>query len=84
MLHVNDLGGEEAISAAEHSIIRRIATITTELSFWKLSSRSRMTAPVGQSQTTLTCTCAARPTARRFGNHSAVGADFFSRTVSTV
>jgi hypothetical protein len=35
MLHVNDLGGEEAISAAEHSIIRRIATITTELSFWK-------------------------------------------------
>jgi hypothetical protein len=31
MTHVNDLGGADAISAAEHNIIRRIATITTEL-----------------------------------------------------
>src|SRR5258708_1833967 len=31
VLHVNDLGGEANISAAEHSLCRRIATITTEL-----------------------------------------------------
>ena len=31
MLHITDLGGEEAVSAAERSICRRIATITTEL-----------------------------------------------------
>jgi hypothetical protein len=31
VLHINDLGGDEAISAAEHSIVRRVATITTEL-----------------------------------------------------
>lgn len=30
-LHVNDLGGVDAISTAEHSICRRAATITTEL-----------------------------------------------------
>jgi hypothetical protein len=31
VLHINDLGGEEAVSAAERSIIRRVATVTTEL-----------------------------------------------------
>ena len=31
MLHINDLGGDEAVSEAERSIIRRIATVTTEL-----------------------------------------------------
>jgi hypothetical protein len=30
-LHVADLGGEDVVSAAEHSICRRIAAITTEL-----------------------------------------------------
>ena len=29
-LHISDLGGEEVVSAAERSIIRRIATITVE------------------------------------------------------
>jgi hypothetical protein len=29
--HITDLGGEEAVSAAERSICRRIATITTEM-----------------------------------------------------
>jgi hypothetical protein len=31
VLHINDLGGEANISAAEHSICRRIAAITVEL-----------------------------------------------------
>ncbi|WP_247452396.1 hypothetical protein [Bradyrhizobium sp. 174] len=30
-LHVSDLGGEDAVSAAERSIVRRAATITLEL-----------------------------------------------------
>jgi hypothetical protein len=30
-LHLSDLGGENAVSAAEASIIRRAATLTTEL-----------------------------------------------------
>ncbi|WP_461329812.1 hypothetical protein [Bradyrhizobium diazoefficiens] len=30
-LHIADLGGEDVVSAAEHSICRRIAAITTEL-----------------------------------------------------
>jgi hypothetical protein len=30
-LHVADLGGDDAVSAAERSIIRRVATITVEL-----------------------------------------------------
>jgi hypothetical protein len=30
-LHLSDLGGEDVVSAAEHSLCRRIATITTEL-----------------------------------------------------
>jgi hypothetical protein len=30
-LHVLDAGGEDVVSAAEHSIIRRIATISVEL-----------------------------------------------------
>jgi hypothetical protein len=30
-LHVADLGGEDVVSTAEHSICRRIAAITTEL-----------------------------------------------------
>jgi hypothetical protein len=29
--HVQDLGGDDEISTAEHSIVRRVATITTEL-----------------------------------------------------
>jgi hypothetical protein len=31
VLHVSDLGGEDMVSAAERSIIRRVATITVEL-----------------------------------------------------
>ena len=31
VLHVNDLGGEDIVTAAERSIIRRVATITVEL-----------------------------------------------------
>jgi hypothetical protein len=30
-LHIADLGGEDVVSAAEHSICRRIATVTVEL-----------------------------------------------------
>ena len=30
-LHISDLGGEDVVSAAEHSICRRISTITLEL-----------------------------------------------------
>lgn len=30
-LHISDAGGEDAVSAAEHSIIRRIAAVTIEL-----------------------------------------------------
>ena len=30
-LHINELGGENNVSAAERSIIRRVATITVEL-----------------------------------------------------
>ena len=30
-LHLSDLGGEAAVSAAERSLVRRIATLTVEL-----------------------------------------------------
>jgi hypothetical protein len=30
-LHLNDMGGPEAVSQAQHSIIRRAATLTVEL-----------------------------------------------------
>jgi hypothetical protein len=32
-LHISDLGGDDFVSDAERSIVRRIATITTELEF---------------------------------------------------
>jgi hypothetical protein len=35
-LHLSDLGGEDRASEAEKSIIRRAATITTELEYFEL------------------------------------------------
>jgi hypothetical protein len=35
-MHVADLGGEEMLSAAEHSIVRRVAALTVEMEILEL------------------------------------------------
>jgi hypothetical protein len=40
-LYVADLGGEDNVSAAEHSLARRAATLTLELELLERNSRSR-------------------------------------------
>jgi hypothetical protein len=44
-LHIADLGGEDMVSAAEHSICRRIAAITTELEWIEQSFKSSRKGP---------------------------------------
>jgi hypothetical protein len=44
-LHIADLGGEDVVSYAERSIIRRIATITTELEWIEQSFKSSRKGP---------------------------------------
>src|ERR1700722_584595 len=39
-LHIGDLGGQDVVSNAERSIIRRIATITTELEWIEQAFKS--------------------------------------------
>jgi hypothetical protein len=44
-LHISDLGGEDVVSNAERSIIRRIATITTELEWIEQAFKSSRKGP---------------------------------------
>jgi hypothetical protein len=44
-LHISDLGGEDIVSSAERSIIRRIATISTELEWIEQQFAASSTGP---------------------------------------
>jgi hypothetical protein len=44
-LHISDLGGQDVVTHAERSIIRRIATITTELEWIEQSFKSSRKGP---------------------------------------
>jgi hypothetical protein len=57
-LHLSDLGGDDAVSEAERSIVRRVATLTVELDAWKPVSLL----PVKRSRVNWTST-SAQPTA---------------------
>jgi hypothetical protein len=47
-LHIADLGGEDVVSYAERSIIRRVATITTELEWIEQSFKSSRKGPTAE------------------------------------